>query len=76
MSSKLCPLLSGFRKGYSSQHALLYMLHNWQLQLDKGRTVAAVLMDLSKAFDCINHDLLIAKLHDIWSYKAGFEISF
>ena len=76
MSSKLSPLFSGFRKGYSSQHALLYILHDWQLQLDKGRTVAAVLMDLSKAFDCINHDLLIANLHAYGLTKQALKLVF
>ena len=63
MSSKLSPLLSGFRANYSTQHALLCMIEKWHRELDKGNFVAAVLMDLSKAFDCINHELLIAKMH-------------
>ena len=74
MGPKLSPLLSGFRKGYSTQHALLHMLHSWQRELDKGQFVAAVLMDLSKAFDCMNHDLLLAKLHAYGLSKPALKL--
>ena len=62
MESKLSPKLCGFRKGYNTQHALLNMINNWQKVLKKKGKVGAILMDLSKAFDCLPHDLLIAKL--------------
>jgi len=52
----------GFRKGRSSEHALLRLLHNWQANLDKSNIIGNVLIDLSKAYDCLPHDLLIAKL--------------
>ena len=55
--------LSGYRKGYSAQHALISLLERWKLSLDQGGYGGAVLMDLSKAFDTLNHELLIAKLH-------------
>ena len=45
----------GFRKGYSSQQCLLKMVEKWKIN-------GALLTDLSKAFDCLEHDLLIAKL--------------
>ena len=54
--------ISAYRKGYSSQHVLLKLTEEWRKHLDRNQIVGAVLMDLSKAFDCIPHDLLIAKL--------------
>ena len=62
MDTWLSKFLCGFRKGYSPQHALLSMLRNWQNCLAKKGKVGAILMDLSKAFDCLPHGLLIAKL--------------
>ena len=52
----------GFRQGYSTQHCLLIMTEKWRQCLDKGGISGALLTDLSKAFDCLLHDLLIAKL--------------
>jgi len=58
LSNSLC----GYRKGFSTQTALLSLLEKWKITLDKKGYAGAVLMDLSKAFDTINHELLIAKL--------------
>ena len=78
VKDKLSPLLSGFRKHHSTQHALLHMVEKWRRHLDNGETAAALLMDLSKAFDSINHDLLIAKLDAYGFSKAalGFIYSY
>ena len=43
-------------------YCLTYMLENWKNMLDKEGYVRAMFMDLSKAFDTIHHDLMIAKL--------------
>ena len=59
---KLFPSQCGFRKGYSSQHSLLVMTEKFKESIDKGNAFGALLTDLSKAFDCIDHTLLIAKL--------------
>lgn len=60
----LSPFLCGYRKGFNTQYALLAMIEKLKKCLDgkKGGFAGAILMDLSKAFDTINHDLLIAKL--------------
>ena len=52
----------GFRKCHGTQHSLLVMLKKWKKALDKGEDVCTIFMDLSKAFDSKNHDLLLAKL--------------
>lgn len=54
--------LSAFRKGYGCQTALLKVIEDWKKALDQNKYVAAILMNLSKAFDCLPHDLLILKL--------------
>ena len=54
--------LSGFRKGHSCTTALLKMTEDWRWALDRGDSVAVVAVDLSKAFDSIDHGLLLAKL--------------
>ena len=51
-----------YRKNYSTQHVMTRLVEEWREHLDKNFVAGAVLTDLSKAFDCISHDLLIAKL--------------
>ena len=52
-----------FRKGYSTQYRLLAMLEKWKSAVDKGNLFGAIITDLSKAFNCLSHELLFAKLH-------------
>ena len=47
----LSPFLCGYRKGYSTQHALTSLIEKWRGILDKKGFAGAMLMDLSKAFD-------------------------
>ena len=58
----LSPYLFGYRKGHGTQHCLLVMIEMWRKALDESKVWGAILTDLSKAFDCLSHDLLIAKL--------------
>ena len=58
----LSPYIFGYRKGYGTQHCLLVMIEMWRKALDERKVAGAILTDLSKAFDCLSHELLIAKL--------------
>ena len=58
----LSPYLGGFRN-HNTQNCLIVMVEKWKKALDKKASAGAVLTDLSKAFDSLNHKLLIAKLH-------------
>ena len=62
MEKFLSPSICGFRKGFGTQHFLMVMLEFFKKGLDQGKAVGALLTDLWKAFDCINHELLIAKM--------------
>ena len=79
----------GFRKKYSTHHALIAKTEKAKKLLDKGGTFGAFLIDLSKAFNFMTHDLLAAIFHAlnvdmnvvnlIFSYlterKQGFKIN-
>ena len=58
--TKLSSHLRGFRAKYTAQQTLSDLLFNWQNCLDQSGVVSTILMDLSKAFHCLLHDLKIA----------------
>ena len=61
--NNLSNFISAYKKSYSSDHVLLWLIENWKKSRDNKNFVGTVLMDLSKAGDCNPHDLLPAKLH-------------
>ena len=54
--------MAAYRKKYSTNHVLIGLIENWKKALDEKFLVGTVLMNLSRAFGCIPHNLLIAKL--------------
>ena len=67
-------LLYGFRKAHSTQHNLFKLLQPLQEELDKTDFVGIIQMDLSKAYDCLPHDLLFGKLEAYGIDKTGLNL--
>ena len=51
----------GFHRGYHTQHCLITLIEKWKKSVDNGGAFDVLLTDLSKAFDCMPHELLTAK---------------
>lgn len=56
---------SGFRPGHSTATALLKVSNDIKLAMDNKKVTLMILLDLSKAFDCVDHDILLAKLQSL-----------
>ena len=52
----------GFRKGYSTNFAMIILIDKISQALDEGSYVLGIFIDLSKAFDTVNHSILCEKL--------------
>ena len=74
MDTFLNKLLCEFRKACSTQHALYKLLQRWQKELDNSGLVGTILMDLSKAYDCLPHDLIIAKFEAYGLSKSSLSL--
>ena len=62
MNYLFSPFISACRESCNTQSMLIRLIEEWIKNLDNNYFIGAVLMDLSKAFDYISHDLEIAKL--------------
>ena len=74
MSHKLAHSITAFRKSHGAQISLAVLLEKWKRALDKGEYVSTLFMDLSKAFDTINHDPLLAKLKAYGFSKEALQL--
>ena len=63
VNRSISDLMPARRSGYSTNHVFNSTFENWRHALDNNLFTDVILMDLSKVFDCISHDLLITKLH-------------
>ena len=68
------PFLSAFRSGYGCNTTLLKIIEDWKQALDQNKYIAAVLMDTSKAFDCLPHKLLLLKLEAYGMSKSALQL--
>ena len=66
--------IAAYRERYSFNNALMRLVGNWRKAGDENFQRDTILMDLSKAFDCIRFDLLIAKpyAHDLSQETTTF----
>ena len=74
VNEKFFKYMYGYRKWYNTQYALMALLEKWKQSLDNHGYAGSVIMDLSKAFDTINHELLILKLHAYGLTKPALKL--
>ena len=62
-NNTLYKFLFGFRKKYSTSHAIISIVERINTALNAGKHVADVFLDFRKAYDTVNHKILLKKMH-------------
>ena len=70
ISKCLSEFVATYRKSYSSSYFLIRLVENWKKDLDNKKYVGSILMDLSKAFDYIPQEILIARMN-VYSFSEN-----
>ena len=74
MKKFLKTLLYGFCMAHFKQHGIFRLLKAWQKEFDQLGFVSTIIMDLSKAYEWLPHDLLIAKFEEFSLGMATFSL--
>ena len=78
LNNVFSPHLSAFRRGYSCYDAFLSLLEHWRKDLLAKKKIGVLLMDPSKAFDCMPNELLVSKLeaYGVQTKSSKFILSY
>ena len=74
LNNYLNDLFFGFRKAHSTQYVLSRLIQSLKKELENSGLVGAILMGFSKGYDCLPHNLLIAKLEAYGLDKPSFNL--
>ena len=72
-SNLFYPLLFSFRKNYSTTHALTSLTETIRKCLDEGKFACGIFVDLQKAFDMVEHNILLTKFEHYEFFKIGIQ---
>jgi len=64
----------GFQKGRSTVHSLIEIVENIRSCMDNSMYGCGIFIDLKKAFDTVNHEILIKKIGTLWGERKKFGV--